>query len=98
MTFGVVVGVPKALKGSRYWQVAWKAYDKWANAMFEGDPNETISSRLGKTKVYDCKPVFKYKKIDLLVAWWLHQIDHNHVEESIDLSHGCNCKRGHKGK
>lgn len=97
MTFGVVFGIPSALKGGRYWQRAWIGFDKWCNVMLCGLITETISSRLGKSKVYRCKPVFYFRGIDLLVSWWLHQIDHNHVENSIDFSVGCKCNRTHEG-
>jgi len=94
MSVGVVVGVPLALSSggrSTYWQRAWIGFDKWCNVMLGGVITETISSRLGKSKVYKCAPVFGFRKIYLLVSWWLHQIDNSHVEKSIDWPAGCKC-------
>lgn len=100
LSFGVVLGVPSALKGGAYWQRAWIGFDKWCNVMLGGLLSETISSRLGKSKLYGCRPVFGLRWIDGLVSWWLHQIDHNHVENSVNLSVGCDCLSedfGHNG-
>ena len=101
LTVGIFWGAYSAVvRKSRYWYEVWAGADVLLNAVFRGSHKEKISSRLGKAKLYNCKPVFGARWIDGLVSWWLHQIDHNHVENSVNLSFGCNCLSedfGHNG-
>ena len=82
--FGAIL----AIRGSEYWAHIWIGFDKFCNALIGGDHRETISSRLGKSTIFNHKPVFGHILIDELVSWWLHQADHNHVAKSIDWSVG----------
>lgn len=56
------------------------AIDQLANALLLGDPDETISSRIGKIR-------HKNKFADFL-SRLLHLIDKNHVEESREDDEG----------
>lgn len=58
------------------------AIDQLANTILGGDPDETISSRMGKlivsNKCIFCK----------CICWLLDKIDHNHCVKSIELEEG----------
>lgn len=64
---------------------AWNilvAIDQLANALFGGDPDETLSSRCGK-RVSKCR----------LCRWlcqWLERIDPGHCQQSIEKDEGSN--------
>lgn len=81
-------GAIAAVLGSEYWFNVWVGFDKFCNALLGGDHRETISSRLGKSTIFDHNPVFGFLWIDELVSWWLHQVDNNHVAKSIDWDVG----------
>ena len=82
------VGAVLAVMGSKYWHNVWIGFDKLANAILGGSHRETISSRLGKSTIHGFDPVFGHAWIDGLVSWWLHQVDNNHVEKSIEWTVG----------
>ena len=88
MTFAFIVGTPMAANGSVYWFNVWIAFDKLCNAALKGDHDETISSRLGKSTIYEHDPVFFTVKIDRVVAWMLDQVDPGHCESAIDWRYG----------
>ena len=88
MTFAFIIGTPMAVSGSDYWFQVWIGFDKLVNAALNGDHRETISSRLGKSTVYDHDPVFNHIRIDRVVAWMLDQVDPGHCESSIDWRYG----------
>lgn len=73
---------------SQYWFHVWIGFDKFCNAILGGDHRETVSSRLGKSTMFGHEPVFRYYWADELIAWWLHQVDHNHCAKSIDKNVG----------
>jgi hypothetical protein len=54
--------------------------DQLANALLAGDPDETISSRLGK-KQSNCKVCFFICRV-------LHVLDPNHCKNSIEKDEG----------
>ena len=81
-------GAVFAATGSKYWHHVWIGFDKFANAILGGSHRETISSRLGKSTIHGFDPVFGHIWIDGLVSWWLHQVDNNHVEKSIEWTVG----------
>lgn len=81
-------GAIAAVRGSEYWGNVWIGFDKLCNAMLNGDHEETISSRLGKSIFHNHRPVFGSLKFDKMVAWWLHQVDKNHCKKSIDKNVG----------
>ncbi len=60
--------------------------DQLANAMLFGDPDQTISGRLGKYLGYD-KSTWQYK-IANVVCWFLRKIDKNHCKNAIEKDEG----------
>jgi len=58
-------------------------YDCLWNWILGGSIKETISSRLGKSIFAGHPPVFFNLAQDKLVAVFLHQLDHDHVRNSI---------------
>lgn len=56
--------------------------DQTANTLLGGDPDETLSSRMGKAiaegRCKLCRPV----------CWLLHVLDKNHCQKSIDPQEG----------
>lgn len=88
LTAGIFPGVPMALQGSRYWHGVWIAFDKLWNAILDGDPEETLSSHLGKSTIYGYEVVLWNRWADHTLAWLLHQIDKHHCEKSIDWKVG----------
>lgn len=59
------------------------AFDRLVNAMLGGDPEETLSSRMGK----------RVEKGNCPLCYWicthfLHRIDPNHCQKSIDRDEG----------
>jgi hypothetical protein len=63
------------------------ALDQLGNALFYGDPDETISSRLGKKKLTG-----KEKWWHRLVSKALNRIDPRHVEEAIEHDRGADIR------
>lgn len=59
------------------------AIDQLANALLAGDPDETISSRLGK-KVREGRCTFCY----WICIHFLHRLDPNHCQKSIEDDEG----------
>ena len=57
------------------------AFDQFFNALFGGDPDETISSRAGK----DQKKGRLWAK---WLCWFLNKLDTNHCRESIEEDEG----------
>lgn len=71
-----------------YWQKTkrwfWNVLiglDQFFNALFGGDPDETISSRMGKRTREDC-PVCYW------VCRWLHWLDPNHCVKTVEPDEG----------
>lgn len=59
------------------------ALDQLANAILAGDPDETISSRVGKRIRSD-----QATRPERWLARLLDLLDHNHVEEAIEEDEG----------
>jgi hypothetical protein len=61
--------------------------DQKLNVIFLGDPDETISSRIGKSVRYNGLSARKWT-----VAYWIYiildKIDKNHSEDSIEYDEG----------
>jgi hypothetical protein len=64
------------------------AWDQRWNARFGGDPDETISSRIGKIKRKNGGKVPRYRIFSRLLDSFLESIDENHCEESIEHDEG----------
>lgn len=62
------------------------AVDQLANTILGGDPDETISSRLGKWK--RCKTPGWRRKTSRFICWCLHPLDRNHCLKSIEEDEG----------
>lgn len=54
--------------------------DQLVNTIFGGDPDETISSRLGKDRKKNCVTKF--------LSWFLDRFEGSHVEKSIEDDEG----------
>lgn len=79
----IFVGTPLALLGNKLGFNTWLKYDCLWNWILGGDIDETISSRLGKSIYFGHDPVFFNLEQDKLIAVFLHQLDHDHVRQSI---------------
>ena len=75
---------PRKLKdvASRYFWNILIAIDQLANTLLAGDPDETISSRMGK-QIREGKC-----KLCKIVCRLLHRVDPNHCENSIEADRG----------
>jgi hypothetical protein len=62
-----------------FWNIAI-AFDQFVNTLFAGDPDETISSRLGKIR--------KGSKFADKVCQFLHLVEKEHCEISIEKDEG----------
>lgn len=62
--------------------------DQLGNAMLGGDPDETISSRLGKMKVKHGGSIPWYRPLSKVVDWGLDRIDPNHSIDAIEHDEG----------
>jgi len=64
------------------------AYDQLWNARLGGDPDETISSRLGKfEKKFPNGIPWRYP-IRKFIVWGLDKIDRNHCKDAIEADEG----------
>ena len=57
--------------------------DQLVNAIFGGDPDETISSRAGKDQL-------KGRKWAIWLCWFLNKFDTKHCSKSIEEDEGDN--------
>ena len=62
--------------------------DQLGNTICGGDPDETISSRLGKLKVRHGGTIPWWRPISKLVDWGLDQIDPGHSVDAIEPDEG----------
>ena len=62
--------------------------DQLGNALLGGDPDETISSRLGKMKVKYGGRIPWYRPLSKLTDWGLERIDPGHSIDSIEGDEG----------
>ena len=74
-------------------------FDQFVNALVGGDPDETISSTIGKLKrSHDGSIPFKEHWFVFLVDWGLDKIDPGHSLDSIDDAEGKDDLRTHSHK
>ena len=64
--------------------------DQLGNAFLGGDPDETISSRLGKIKLQHKGIIPWYRPLSKIVDFGLDKIDHNHSIDAIEHDEGKN--------
>jgi hypothetical protein len=62
--------------------------DQLANALTGGDPDETISSRLGKLKVAHGGEIPWHHSLARLIDAGLERIDHHHSIDAIEADEG----------
>ena len=62
--------------------------DQLANACCGGDPDETLSSRLGKTKLRYGGTIPWSHPIRKIVDWTLEKLDQNHSIDAIEADEG----------
>ncbi len=74
----------------KYFKNVLISIDQFGNALTGGDPDETISSRLGKLlKEWKANPSNKGRYlITIYLCKALHIFDKNHCERSVDLTEG----------
>lgn len=63
-------------------------FDQFINAVFGGDPDETISSRLGKTKVKHGGKIPWRHPLRKVIDWGLDKIDKDHCVDAIEEDEG----------
>ena len=64
--------------------------DQFANTLLGGDPDETISSRLGKLKRRHGGVIPWYRFMSGLIDWLLDKIDPHHSTDAIEDDEGKN--------
>ena len=62
--------------------------DQLGNTILGGDPDETISSRLGKLKCRHGGTIAWYRPISKVIDWGLDKIDPNHSTDAIEEDEG----------
>ena len=62
--------------------------DQFGNAILGGDPDETISSRLGKMKIRYGGSIPWYRPLSKIVDWGLDKIDPGHSIDAIEHDEG----------
>jgi len=62
--------------------------DQMGNALLGGDPDETISSRLGKLKQKHGGRIPWHRPVSKVVDWGLDRIDPNHSVDAIETDEG----------
>ena len=78
----MVVTVVKDAAKKYFWNLLI-AVDQLVNTIFGGDPDETISSRLGKEVVRHPN-----NKFASTLCWFLSKIDPDHCKKSIEDDEG----------
>jgi hypothetical protein len=82
----------RLMKRNPLLQYAWNVLigiDQLANAVFFlGDPDETISSHIGKVKRRNGGKVPRYRVVMLALDWFLELVDPNHSIDSIEEDEG----------
>ena len=62
--------------------------DQLGNAIAGGDPDETISSRIGKLKVKHGGKIPWSRPVSRVIDWGLDKIDPNHSIDAIEADEG----------
>ena len=64
--------------------------DQLGNTLVGGDPDETISSRLGKLKLRHGGRIPWSRPLSRIIDWGLDKIDPNHSVDAIEKDEGDN--------
>ena len=70
---------------SKYFWNVFVGFDQFVNAVLGGDPDETISSRIGKWNRSSCRAC---KIVSVPVCWFLGLFDSKHCVEAIEEDEG----------
>lgn len=62
--------------------------DQFGNSIMGGDPDETISSRLGRIKAKWGGRIPWTRPISKTTDWWLNKIDKGHCTDAIEQDRG----------
>ena len=62
--------------------------DQLGNALWGGDPDESVSSRIGKMKLYYKGRIPWYHFFFKVIDWGLNKIDPNHSIDAIEHDEG----------
>jgi len=62
--------------------------DQLGNSIIWGDPDETISSRLGRVEQKFGGAIPWTRPVAKFTAWWLNRIDKDHCRDAIEGHHG----------
>ena len=62
--------------------------DQFGNTITGGDPDETISSRLGKMKINHAGKIPWYRPLSKIIDYALDKIDPNHSIDAIEEDEG----------
>lgn len=65
-------------------------FDQFANTILAGDPDETISGRLGRIKVKHGGTIPWYRPFSKITDWGLNKIDPGHSIDAIEPDEGFN--------
>ena len=72
--------------------------DQLGNTILGGDPDETISSRLGKLKMKHGGSIPWYRPLSKIVDWGLDKIDPHHSIDAIEEDEGSEALIDKEGK
>jgi hypothetical protein len=73
--------------GRKYWINLLLGIDQFFNVLFGGDPDETMSSRLGKSLDDKSNPWIA-RTMTKACSWVLNKIDPNHCRDAIEKDEG----------
>ena len=73
---------------ARYWLNQALALDQWWNVVWGGDPDETVSSRLGKLENKHGGTIKWSRPGAKIIAKCLDMIDKDHCREAIEADEG----------
>jgi len=73
---------------ARYFFNQAMALDQLINAMGGGDPDESVSSRVGKIERHYVGEIPWYRPLPKFLCWGLDKIDRNHCQEAIEEDEG----------
>lgn len=83
---GAVAAIGGKGKVARWGKNVWVGKDNYGSAQYGGDPDETMSSRLGKARRRGSGWGFIANKVDLVAAEFFNDL--NHCEKSIEDDEG----------
>lgn len=86
----VLRGWPAPRAGGKWFVNILIGIDQLGNAFAGGDPDETISSRLGKLARRHGGKIPWYRPLSWLIAWGLEVVDPGHIRDAIEEDEGGN--------